>query len=140
MKKENEHTFNLRLKSKTILICLALLLGGGGSVGGGYAVFGLVTENELKGYLENTKKIEDERHAVIDMKFIEQSGDIKELKSTVSDIQETQISDIARKESRRLTEDIRSRKAREANYDRLLRLNTRRLKAGQGPCTSLECN
>lgn len=137
MPKETE---SITLKTKTIFIIIACLLGGGGVTGGGLAVFDFSTTEDVKKVTDQMISNENERHKVIDQKFSRQSADINGLKDTVTDVRATQIREIARQEARRLTEGIKNRQQREEEYDRLLNRNIKRLEMGRDPCATRDCD
>ena len=113
---------------------LALLGGTGGYVG-----FQFVTSAEL----EASEQKQEARVVEVETKVTKEVSGIKSkigtLSGKVDKVQKYQISQDARQEARRITEDIRNRDNREEQYDRLRELNEKRLKKGKDPCTTLDC-
>jgi mannitol-1-phosphate/altronate dehydrogenase len=64
---------------------------------------------------------------------------IDRITTAIGKIEATQNRDIARKEARRLADDINSRVKAEQAYERLFELNLNRLSRGADPCGTLAC-
>jgi len=115
----------------------ALLVVLGGT--GGYAGFQFITEADLV----KSEQKQEARVAAVEKNVEKEVGGlntkIEKLDEKVVDVRNFQISQDARQEARRITEDIRSRTIRESEYDRLRELNEKRAMEGKDPCTTRSC-
>lgn len=124
---------------KNIIVTALVVLGGGGGIAGARAL-GYCTADDIKDAVGAVVEKEDKRHEVIDEKFEEQGSQIEKVQEVVDSVQTTQIREIARREARRITVDIRDREKREQVYDRILDKNIRRLEHGDDPCPDIVCS
>jgi len=133
----------IRLSWKLLLVVAAMIAGGGAGSYGLQAFFGAsASADEIKG-LESRN---DGEHGVMrggieqcQETTAENSTAIKAVTTTVGKIESTQVRDIARKEARRLTDELRNRRQADVEYDRLFEQNLRRMSRGLDPCGSLAC-
>lgn len=129
---------------KTVFAMLVALLGGGS---GGLAMFELGTESKVDQKLQQIKDVESTRHQSVSEKLDEHAlileshnKSIDKIDQGVDEIKLVQHKAVSRDEARRLTVDLEPRVIRERNYDRLVDINLRRLRAGRDPCSNLECS
>ena len=128
---------------KYLLIAVLVVFGGGGSwIGISLATVSQVDE-KISYQAEKQKSCDKDQN----LKIKKNNDEIKEVKKIsgivrikINAVQEVQQKQIARDESRRLTEKIANRRKREREYDRLYDMNMKRLKNGSDPCTSINCN
>ena len=128
---------------KYLLIAIVVLFGGGGS----WIGISLATVNQVDEKIELQAEKQKSCDKDQDLKIEKNNIEIKEVKKIsgivkikIDAVQEVQQRQIARNESRRLTEKIANRTRREREYDRLYDLNMKRLKKGSDPCASIDCN
>jgi hypothetical protein len=132
---------------RTLLMAVAVVLTGGGSVGAlSFASENFVEEKvqESADEIETKQKARDDQ---LDVTLDQHADTIKtngkvigEVQLDVNAIQRIQHQQYARDEARRVTAKIGSRSLREETYDRLVDLNLARLKNDKPPCANLDCS
>ncbi len=127
---------------KTILMILAVLVTGGGSL----TAFRFVTEKEVDKKIEThsteTNKTTEQLRTIIEQNTesnVRQDQMIGEVTFKLNAFQSVQHKTFARDEARRLTDEIDGRRDRERTYDRLVDVNEARLKVGKDPCRNISC-
>jgi len=133
----------IHINWKYLLIGIIVIFAGGGSWFG----IALATKDQVDDKIQIQAEKQKNTDTAQDAAIKENSKEIHEVKEIsgqvkfkLNAVQEVQHRQIARDESRRLTEKIRSRQRRENDYDRIYNLNIKRLKAGKDPCSDLSCN
>jgi len=124
------------------LILGIVLTGAGGTWGlqslfGGVASASALDEVTIKNDVDHTdiRKTLDGQKKSIDESVVK----VEQLTTSINKIEATQNRDIARKEARRLADEIPSRTKAEQAYERLFELNLNRLARGADPCGTLSC-
>lgn len=133
----------VQINWKYLVIGILIIFGGGG----GWFGISLATKDQVDDKIkiravEQGKKDSEQDNKI--HKNAEEIHEVKEISGQVkfklNAVQEVQHRQIARDESRRITEKIRSRTRRENEYDRIYNLNIKKLKSGKDPCSDLSCN
>ena len=130
----------IKLPLKIISMIVAALVGGGGT----FWAIDYYSRAEVDQRIKQSQQtLMDHGHQSskkLKEKIQKNTEKITNVGSTVARIESVQIKDISRSEARRITEKIKSRQARESAYDRLVDRNYKRLKKGQDPCSTVDCN
>ena len=133
----------VRIPWNLVLVIAAMILGGGAGTFGIQHVLGAAPAEELEAATISNEK----EHANIKADLaaehvitVSNSDSIHVLSATVNKIESIQSRDVARKEARRLTDNIKDRVQAEKEFDRLFDLNLNRLSRGQDPCGTISCN
>jgi hypothetical protein len=141
----NGKKVTIRIPWKIISGIIVLLLGGGLSTVGVLKCMGVASAAEV----ESLKTDNAGEHTTIratqeqDHKMtVANDTAVKALTVSVGGIQSTMVKDVARREARRLTDQIKNRTQAERLYDSLVDKNIRRMTADPplDPCGSLECD
>lgn len=133
----------VRIPWKVLTLIAIVLAGGGFGSLGMQALFGAsATAKDLEALDSKNAK----EHGIMSVSIedgqrmtIANTEAIKMVTVTVEKIEAAQVRDIARKEARRLVDDIKNRQVAEYEYDRLFEQNLRRLSRGMDPCGTLAC-
>ena len=123
-------------------IIATIFLGSGSFVG-----YQFVTTSQLNGAIKASAEAQDAKIDDVKAEVAKNTASVTiitakigKLDEKVDDVQDYQISQDARQEARRVTEDLASRELREREYDRIRELNETRLKAGKEPCSTRDCS
>jgi hypothetical protein len=128
--------------SPKVILCIALLVGGGAGGATIGKLFGVDTEaitGNTKEQFEKNNLDREEDLLRINTTLDKHTDQITEMDTQITEIQVTQHGDIARREARRVTENIEPRQKREEEYDRMVVKNILRLKEHKEPCGTVAC-
>jgi len=127
-----------RPRSIIVLLALLGLTTGGSSI---LAKWGLVTESELstvKAEESKRAEVDDTRHDSLVARVDGHDKQFEGITATIGEVQKVQHWSVADQAATRVSKTA-PKPHRNSAYRRLLQANLERLKAGNRPCSNLEC-
>ena len=106
---------------------------------GGFVGFQFITSSDLANALVESEQRQENKLIPVRTEVTDIKSKISNINTKLGDVQTFQYQQDARQEARRITEDIKDRRLRENEYDRIRILNERRIEQGKDSCSTLEC-
>lgn len=120
---------------KAMVGAIVVVLFGSGSFVG----FQFVTSADLNKAVVESEQLQESKLTPIRAEVAEIKNKVGDINDKLDGVQDFQYQQDARQEARRITDDIKDRRMRESEYDRIRILNEKRIKQGRDSCSTLDC-